>query len=67
VPFPLKFATQINNLAAQKKNFCCPKNNEVAAQSNNFAAQMNEICCPDLRQPLVFSDFWQNGFEFSSK
>jgi hypothetical protein len=61
LPFPLKFA-------AQKNNFCCPKNNQIADQSNNFAAQINEICCPNLRQPffriLDIKGFFCEEFDF---
>jgi hypothetical protein len=41
LPFPLKFAAQINNIAAQKNNFAAKKKKIFAAQKNNeVAAQM---------------------------
>jgi hypothetical protein len=38
LPFPLKFAAQINNLAAQKNNFAAQKKIIFAVQKNNEVA-----------------------------
>jgi hypothetical protein len=47
----MKFADQINNLAAQKNNFAAQKNYQIDAQ-------INKICCLDLRQPFKCSHYF---------